>query len=141
MGLLKKAYASPSKMAFGTVDGKSTLAIAGTSSALDWLTDAAYLFGMERFVPGNRFSAAAKEYARRHPDRVIGHSLGGAVAAQYPHSVGYNPYVLPVGPHAFQAPDRVERKTGDIVSLSAVPMYWKTHTSSKLRDPLTAHVL
>lgn len=52
----------------------------------------------------NRFDTVREEVARFKPRRVIGHSLGGAVASQYTgkrvgghkiETVGYDPYILP----------------------------------------------
>lgn len=52
----------------------------------------------------SRFDTAAEAVEKYHPERIIGHSLGGAVASQYTGkrtgghditTVGYDPYILP----------------------------------------------
>jgi hypothetical protein len=111
--LLRKAYASPDRIAIGD---DLTLAIAGTNigSWSDIATDALYPFGLERLVPNNRFSLVEPLHIVDFP-RVIGHSLGGAVAAEFPNSVGYDPYVLPWR----KAPSETIRHFADPVSVFA----------------------
>lgn len=114
--LMQQAYDSHSGFAVGYVAGRKTLAIAGTRDMRDWMTDAAYIFGLEGFVPGNRFTQAEKTVQQVRPQRIIGHSLGGAVASRYKSSTGYNPFVSPVGPSAMRQADKVVRRRGDLVS-------------------------
>lgn len=94
--------------------GKPTLAVAGTRDTKDVLTDLSYALHMESFVPGNRFEVAKQAWLPG--DRVIGHSLGAAVAAQFPgETVGYNSYALPYR----SQPKRNVRHRGDPFSTFA----------------------
>jgi hypothetical protein len=95
--LLAAAYAKADGVLYD--DQTHTLAVAGTRTIRDWLTDAAFLFGAEGTMQ-SRFDTASVAVSRYHPQRIIGHSLGGAVASQYTGTrgvttVGYDPYVLP----------------------------------------------
>ncbi len=114
---MERAYNSSNGLAVhDDPDGTRTLAIAGTRNATDWVTDLAYVFGLERAVPGNRFSAASRAVRVYMPDRVVGHSMGASAAAatELP-SVGYAPYVVPGG----RAPDSSGAQTQDIVAAVA----------------------
>lgn len=140
--LLRKAYANPRGFETGQINGKKTLAIAGTRDLKDWLTDAAYVVGMERYIPGNRFDDADRVYRDVRPDRVIGHSLGGAVASRFPNSRGYNPWVPLLGPNSTSLPDEIYRSPFDIPSApSAFSVHTTTDKHNWYVDPLNAHVL
>jgi len=52
--------------------------IAGTRSGLDWASDLLIPLGLTSYTPRER--TAAQYYSLYHPTRVVGHSLGGAVA-------------------------------------------------------------
>lgn len=101
MQLLQTAYAAESGLTFD--DASHTLAIAGTRTIRDAATDAAFVFGAEGLL-SSRFNTAAAAVKRYQPQRIIGHSLGGAVASQYTGkhvgghpvaTIGYDPYILP----------------------------------------------
>lgn len=101
MQLLQTAYGAETGI---TYDPHShTLAVAGTRTTRDVATDAAFIFGAESLMT-SRFNTVETAVARYHPQRIIGHSLGGAVASQYTGkrigghqvtTVGYDPYILP----------------------------------------------
>lgn len=101
MQLLQTAYATESGVTFDTTS--HTLAIAGTRTIRDAITDAAFVFGGESLLT-SRFDTTAAAVQRYQPKRIIGHSLGGAVASQYTGksigghqiaTIGYDPYILP----------------------------------------------
>ena len=101
MQLLQTAYANNSGVAYD--DASRTLAVAGTRTTRDVATDAAFVFGAESLM-NSRFNTTAAAVKRYQPKRIIGHSLGGAVASQYTGrsiggqlvtTVGYDPYILP----------------------------------------------
>ena len=101
MQLLHTAYANASGVAYDDVS--RTLAIAGTRTTRDVATDAAFAIGAESLMT-SRFNTVTAAVKRHQPQRIIGHSLGGAVASQYTGrsiggqpviTVGYDPYILP----------------------------------------------
>lgn len=70
--------------------------IAGTRSALDWATDTLIPFDMTRQTP--RGKSAEQYYSLYRPTRVVGHSLGGAVALDIAedHAIASTTYGAPV---------------------------------------------
>jgi len=70
--------------------------VAGTRSMRDWAYDVAIPFGQTRRTP--RGIVAEQMYSLYHPSRVVGHSLGGAVALDVAkdHSIGSTTYGAPV---------------------------------------------
>lgn len=121
MQLLQTAYATESGVTYD--DMSHTLAVAGTRTTRDVATDAAYVIGAEHLI-SSRFDTAAAAVRRYKPRRIIGHSLGGAVASQYTGkhidgqrvtTVGYDPYILPWRGHV----DRAYSDALDPVSLLA----------------------
>lgn len=101
MQLLQAAYAAESGVIYDSTS--HTLAVAGTRTTRDVATDLAFAFGAESMM-NSRFNTAAASVEQYQPQRIIGHSLGGAVASQYTgksigghtiSTVGYDPYILP----------------------------------------------
>lgn len=101
MQLLQTAYATESGVTFDKAS--HTLAVAGTRTARDVATDAAFIVGAESYMT-SRFNTVADAVKQFQPKRIVGHSLGGAVASQYTGTrigqhkittIGYDPYILP----------------------------------------------
>lgn len=90
-GILDRAY----KSAEGVYESGDTLAIAGTRDARDWVSDALLAIGVDDRLPGSRELAVERAIRKYHPKRIIGHSLGGYVAARHASAakrvVAYNP--------------------------------------------------
>jgi len=70
--------------------------IAGTRSAVDWAADTLIPLGMTRHTP--RGKTAELFYSLYRPTRVVGHSLGGAVALDIAedHAIASTTYGAPV---------------------------------------------
>lgn len=99
--MLQDAYAEDDGTVYDPVT--HTLAVAGTRTGRDWLSDLAFVFGAEDLMT-SRFNTVQEDVKKYKPYRIIGHSLGGAVASQYTGkriggheitTVGYDPYILP----------------------------------------------
>ena len=110
---LDRAYADPNKV-FETGD---TMYIAGTSSFGDVIDDIALPFGLTRRT--QRYMAADRMLASNPKiRRVVGHSLGGAVALQmqkdHPQQLGSRTYGAPV---VSATPGERYRSWGDPVSI------------------------
>jgi len=99
--ILQTAYGAETGVFYDA--SSHTLAVAGTRTTRDVATDAAFIFGAESLMT-SRFDTVAAAVKQYSPHRIIGHSLGGAVASQYTGkrigghqvaTVGYDPYILP----------------------------------------------
>lgn len=64
---------------------KDTMYLAGTRTGGDWLRNIAIPTGLTSLLP--RYSAAEGRLRLGHQHRVVGHSMGGAVALELQHRI------------------------------------------------------
>jgi len=134
--LIHDAYDTPS----GVYYDDHTLAIAGTRDARDLLSDAMLAAGYTDTLPGSREKAVEKALKVHDVKRLVGHSLGGYVAADHasevPRVVAYNPGALASFPSGENI--RIVRNEGDLVSATLMGDPRTTNVPSSW-DPITAH--
>lgn len=136
---LDKAYSKQK----GLYQKGNTLYVAGTKSLTDVLDDT--LIPLQKTEMSHRYHDALA-HLKKHPDveRVVGHSLGGAVALQLdkdkPYGVGYKTrtYGAPVFDMEGIRGERY-RNPGDPVSIFDIGAHGSEKPFADLVDPLQAH--
>lgn len=136
--LIDEAYQASS----GVYYSNHTLAIAGTRGPRDVLSDALLAVGLTDTLPGSRELVVEKALKEHNVQRLIGHSLGGYVAADHanevPAVVAYNPGVVSTFPPGENI--SIVRNVGDVIS---APLMGDHRTENEMHDgwwnPIDSH--